>query len=273
MHTLSDECAGPWQDGAFGTYLDQSLVIDGQFITARYPGDVPAWARAVAQRLSAQLGIAVPVYNNQRIRIVSEDDGSGHARWLLASTMDVFGLNVRITKQASPEEDLVVQLADLPKVDEFVDLVPHVLALAAEKFEQLVIERPVYDAVLALRPGFDEAVALALLPQLKAQGKNVLMLAAEAGWVHSLNGVPLEAQASYADVPAIAEDALIIAPGGLWPRLDPNVRQADQPEWVAADNEYELKRQAWLLDRHAAGARVIAFGFDALGKTEAFAGR
>ena len=92
-----------------------------------------------------------------------------------------------------------MQLADLPKVDEFVDLVLYVLALAAEKFPQLVIKSPVYDAVLALRPGFDEAVALALLLQLKAQGKNVLVLAPKAGWVHSLNGVPLEAQASYAD--------------------------------------------------------------------------
>ena len=274
LHTLSDECAGPWQDGAFGTYLDKSLVIDGQFITARYPGDVPVWARAVAQRLGEQTGVAVPVYD-KRIRIVAEDQGTGHARWLLAGTMDVFGLNVRIVKEIPDDADLVLNLSDLPPVDQFIDLAPHLLTIAAEKFTQYTPEVPVYDAVVALRPGFDESVVLALMPQLQATGKNVLVVAPQVGWVHSLNGVPVEAHASYEAVPNITADALIIAPGGLWPRFDPNVRQAEQPEWVIADNKLEMKRREWVLARHEGGSPVIAFGFDSLGfgRMEAFAGK
>ena len=75
-------------------HLHRSIIGDRRPVYHRsLPGGVPVWARAVAQRLSAQSGISVPVYNEQRIRIVSEDDGTAHARWLLARTMDVFGLD------------------------------------------------------------------------------------------------------------------------------------------------------------------------------------
>jgi hypothetical protein len=139
-----------------------------------------------------------------------------------------------------------------------------VLAAVAGRLQApAVVEEPA-TAVIALRPGFDESVVLALKPQLERLGHRVSIRSFEAGWVKGLQGFPIEADGSYGDDTGIADGALIIAPGGLWPRWDPKARQVDQPTWLEEQAVVDGDRLDWLLARHAKGDHLILTGFDAL---------
>lgn len=41
-------------ENAGGTFIDEEVVIDGNFVTSRTPRDIPAWGRAIVEALAAQ---------------------------------------------------------------------------------------------------------------------------------------------------------------------------------------------------------------------------
>jgi protease I len=41
---------------AGGNYVDEAVVVDGNLVSSRVPGDLPAFNEAIAERLAAQLG-------------------------------------------------------------------------------------------------------------------------------------------------------------------------------------------------------------------------
>ena len=47
LYSVANELADDWQAGAQGVWLDQPAVVDGSFITSRYPGDMRPFVRAI----------------------------------------------------------------------------------------------------------------------------------------------------------------------------------------------------------------------------------
>lgn len=113
-------------------------------------------------------------------------------------------------------------------------------------------------AWLALWPGFDEAVALALRPQLEAQGYTVRVAGPEKGWVRGLHGHPLAVDATYDEIDTAA---WVIAPGGLWPKPGP-ARQGEQAAWVEAQAPQLEARQQFVRNSWQEGGHVLLAGFD-----------
>ncbi|MGC9454695.1 MAG: DJ-1/PfpI family protein [Phycisphaerae bacterium] len=124
-------------------------------------------------------------------------------------------------------------------------------------YPQPVPPRPA-TAAIVLDHGFDGRVFAAAKSHLQAQGHEVLVVGPEAGWLRGLNGTPAEVQSTFEDS-MVADDAVIVAVGGLWPEEYSNIDQ----------------RVDWLLDRYDAGATIVAVGFDSLylGRQERFKGR
>ena len=115
-----------------------------------------------------------------------------------------------------------------------------------------------YTAVLALAEGFDERVVIGMECYLRFHGFTVLRVGPSAGFVRGMGRLPIQAAVGYDAPGAIAADATIIAPGGLWPRGSDSQRRID-----------------WILERYKGGARGVAFGLDSLelASQEALAGK
>src|SRR3981189_1468044 len=62
--------------------------------------------------------------------------------------------------------------------------------------------------------------------------------------------------------------------GRVWPKKT-KAQQADQPEWVAADEPARQKRLDWLTGQYNSGRMLVAFGFDSLyiGQQKLFKGK
>lgn len=116
--------------------------------------------------------------------------------------------------------------------------------------------RPATAAIL-LDDGFDGRVFAAMKAHLEYKGRDVLVVGPRTGWMRGLNGTPAEVHANF-DQAVVADDAVIVAPGGLWPKEMSNTDA----------------RIDWLLERYDAGATIVAFGFDSLyiGQRERFKG-
>lgn len=159
----------------------------------------------------------------------------------------------------------------------YADPVHAMLSFAAEHGEPIPAapEPEPYTAVIALSDGFDEAVVATMRAVLEARGERVALIASRAGWIRGLNGMPVEAGYPYDAPPALAEDLIVIAPGGLWPQHQPDARQAEIPDWIEEQAVRDETRIRWILERYDAGATLIAFGFDSnrIGREDRFKGK
>jgi protease I len=120
-----------------------------------------------------------------------------------------------------------------------------------------------YDAVLALWSGFDEDAATRMARFLTAEGRRLLVVGPRKETIGGLNGGKAEVAATYADPIALTASAIVVAPGGVWPKLT-NAQQAIQPAWVESDEPARRQRLAWLTRQYTSGRVLVAFGFDSL---------
>ena len=120
-----------------------------------------------------------------------------------------------------------------------------------------------YDAVLALWSGYDEDAATRMAQFLTAEGRRLLLVGPRTGTIAGLNGGRAEVAATYADVIALTASAIVVAPGGLWPKMT-KAQQAIQPAWVETDEPARRQRLAWLTKQYTSGRLLVAFGFDSL---------
>lgn len=138
--------------------------------------------------------------------------------------------------------------------------------------------RPPATAALVLRDGFDETVALPLRSALAAAGYGVVIVSDHGDYVRGQHGLPMAVDHTLAEArPWIADDAVVVLPGGVYPEANARARQADQPSWVTSElAARDAARKAWVLDHLDRGGRVLAVGLDSLrlGRGEArFAGQ
>ena len=99
-------------------------------------------------------------------------------------------------------------------------------------------------------------------------------MARKAGTVTGLNGAKAEAAATYADPIRLSASAVIVAPGGVWPKKT-KAQQAVQPRWVEDNAPARQKRLDWLTAQYKSGRMLVAFGFDSLhiGQQKLFKGK
>jgi hypothetical protein len=130
-----------------------------------------------------------------------------------------------------------------------------------------------YDAVLALWNGYDDDAAARMAGFLTAAGRRLLVVGPRTNTIVGLNGGKAEAAATYADPIALTASAIVVAPGGVWPKLT-NAQQAIQPPWVENDEPARQRRLAWLTRQYTSGRLLVAFGFDSLhlGQQQLFKG-
>jgi len=120
-----------------------------------------------------------------------------------------------------------------------------------------------YDAVLALWNGYDEDAASRMAGFLTGAGRRLLVVGPRKEPIVGLNGGKAEVAATYADPIALTASAIVVAPGGVWPKLT-NAQQAIQPAWVETDEPARQRRLAWLTRQYTSGRLLVAFGFDSL---------
>ncbi len=295
---IASEVPDAWVRGDLGTYIDQEVVVDGHIISCRYPEDVRPWLRAFAEQLSAQGGIEPPRMRADAVFLAGHME-SGHERQM--TTLGGRNNNVSPTVihhaeslAANLERDLSADVVFVYPNEESEALLrsqdgqalltalgaPPVHRLAenespiqlreavavAQQVGRLLPDpEPVaHDAVIALSPGFDDRVVPAMEAFLRQHGFNPVHLSHESGWVRGLKGLPVHAAGTYTDPPLLADRVVVVAPGGLWPREDPNVRQADQPEWLAGQAERDARRATWITERYKEGGVLVIVGFDSL---------
>jgi protease I len=127
---------------------------------------------------------------------------------------------------------------------------------------------------IAVREGFDDEALAAWVNALQAAGMTEMAyVAEETGEVLGRNGLKVRARFRHAETKP-AEGELVIAPGHFWPSLNPGARQAEQPDWLKAQDERDRARMNWLLASRERGAMLVLTGLDALyiGRGEAFKG-
>jgi deglycase len=131
-----------------------------------------------------------------------------------------------------------------------------------------------YDAVLALWNGYDDYAAAKMNEFLGRNNRQVLIVGPESGPLSGLNGSKAEIAATYNDRIKLSQSAVIVAPGGVWPKKT-RAQQATQPKWVDAAEPARQKRLDWLIAQYMTGRMLVAFGLDSLyiGQRKLFKGK
>jgi protease I len=131
-----------------------------------------------------------------------------------------------------------------------------------------------YEGVLALWNGYDDDAAARMSEFLAREGRRILMVGTERGPLAGLNGGTAEVAATYDDPIRLSRSAVIIAPGGVWPKKT-KAQQAVQPQWVEDNEPARQRRLDWLIAQYKSGRTLVAFGFDSLhiGQRPLFKGR
>jgi protease I len=301
LFNVPDELADQWQAGEHGTFVDQPVVVDGNLVTGRYPGDMGAFTQTTAKHFQHAGGL--PFVNEKaQLRIVSADL-SKHGNWALKSVTDTLGIPGRTLSQvkdfAKLSEIEADQTSELPELfvvvpgektsallnDSTVQATlagktivtldqqahyslyaqPLVAAIKAHGVIPPAQAALVPTAVLAVAPGFDDQVAPVILALFEAAGHNVAVASHAAGWVRGNQGSLLEASHSYEELRDLsAENLIVVAPGGIWPQENSKARQAVQPAWIVDQGKRDAARRQWLIDQWQAGATLYAIGFDSL---------
>jgi hypothetical protein len=134
--------------------------------------------------------------------------------------------------------------------------------------------RDEYDAVLALWAGYDDDAAARMSEFLAANGRRILIVGPKPGTLAGLNGGKAEVAATYDDPIRLSASAVIVAPGGVWPKKT-KAQQAVQPRWVEDDEPARQHRLDWLIGQYKSGRMLVAFGFDSLyiGQRREFKGK
>ncbi len=120
-----------------------------------------------------------------------------------------------------------------------------------------------YDAVLALWNGYDDDAAARMGQFLRRTRRRMLIVGPQHGTLRGLNGGTAEVAASYDDPIVLSPSAIIVAPGGIWPKKT-KARQPVQPQWVEAGEPGRQHRLDWLIEQYRSGRMLVAVGFDSL---------
>ncbi|MFP4105109.1 MAG: DJ-1/PfpI family protein, partial [Phycisphaerae bacterium] len=136
-----------------------------------------------------------------------------------------------------------------------------------------------YPVAIAMHDNFDDRVYAALRAHFQLAGKPSVVIADKPGKLTGLNGTVVNVDATYENGNLkLAKDAIIVAPGGIWPEpaRPPRLRGKNAKK---NEKEEELDpdeiREKWIVDRWKNGAILMLFGMDSLviGRHREFRGK
>lgn len=261
LWSVKDERPDYWQENYFGSYHDQPVVADEKYITGRHVADLGAFIPATLEHFAKHGGH--PVLQKPAPVVVVADSGklSGHEKWMLSRGMRPAGIEVTLVDE--------VMATDLPVHLHQGEVTGNVLKTIGEKARaaapapdeaEALTE---YTAAIVIDHGFNAAIAETMRAFLDFQGHRTAVVAEKAGWYRSINGAALEAQPM--NNLKLSKQAILVAPGVVWPVAKSDEAEAEDPEAAKPVDP----RLQWMLDHHAAGGRLIAFGYDTLQLAEA----
>lgn len=99
LYSVANELADDWKAGNYGTYLDQAVVVDDNLVTSRYPGDMAAFTRTIAEKLAAAGGLPVPKPGARAV-VLAGAKLTGHAKWALRDGPRILGVTVDLLDNA-----------------------------------------------------------------------------------------------------------------------------------------------------------------------------
>lgn len=295
---IPSEVPERWVQGDLGIYIDQDVVVDGNIISCRYPNDMGPWFRVFAEHLYRRGGIrpgqmradalfiashkqtghlrqmtTLGARNNNLNPMVVHNEGSMANALQRKQNADIVFLYPEPECEAllnSPDGQALMAALGNPPVHRIAPNSSYLQLREAVAVVQQIghpippVQPVAYDAVIGLTPGFDDRVVIAMDAFLRHMGFNPVHISHETGWIRGLKGLPVFASGTYSEPPLLTERVLVVAPGGLWPREDPNVRQADQPAWLQGQAARDAQRAAWITERYKEGGVLVTFGFDSL---------
>lgn len=298
LHSVPDEVADAWK-ACRGTWVDQAVVVDGNLITSRFPGDMTAFTRRLLEELSTRGGLPWEI-KPVRALLVAPDLSAGHPRWAVKDAAGILGVAVDLV--AGPDDvakmakvraesgagnppwacvgvlpgaqsaalKAALEVASLPEMtlgegSSFETITSTLVREARARAVPIApVPPPPFTAAIAISDGFDDQALAVARFRCAAQGRFTVLVGPRRGWMRGQSGTVVEVFTTYAETVNLTTDALVVAPGGLWPMQDEAARQAQQPAWIAEQGQRDRERLEWLLARHAAGANLVVVGFDAL---------
>ncbi|MFP4107359.1 MAG: DJ-1/PfpI family protein [Phycisphaerae bacterium] len=93
LYSVANELADDWTGERRGTYVDEEVVIDGKFITSRYPNDMTPFIQAVAKAFEKEGGIKVPD-KAANVVVLRPEDLNPHRSWAINDAPSVWGVKV-----------------------------------------------------------------------------------------------------------------------------------------------------------------------------------
>jgi protease I len=190
------------------------------------------------------------------------DEWSAPDGWITASLM------------GNPLPIMAMAPADEEKLEAKVLTVLRTLGPVVSKAHVEGVPLSEASSAVALRKGFDGRAAVGMMAVLASRGHSVAIVHHRKGKVRGINGIVLDATATYDETGFGVAKPVVVAPGSYWPEKT-DARQANQPKWVEKQGKQDDVRLAWILKRYDAGATLVTFGLDSLsiGKQPRFKGK
>ena len=234
-------------DAASTTVYDQLVILDGPGMSAPSLGAVvDAFSSSKKPILVSEAAKrSLPSLNLSSAKVIQADN--------IAFAMR------SIVESAGPADSL--KRMEYPDSKQWVDNYTKAAATPIEGAAWNPASE--YNAVLALWNGYDDDAAARLNQFLASSGRSVLIVGPKAGTLGGLNGAKAEVAATYDDQIRLSASAIVVAPGGVWPRKT-KAQQAEQPQWVEDDEPARQKRLNWLTSQYRSGRMLAAIGFDSL---------
>ncbi|MFP4055208.1 MAG: DJ-1/PfpI family protein, partial [Phycisphaerae bacterium] len=94
LASVKNELAEDWEKGGYGKYVDRSVVVHGNILTSRYPGDLTPFCRTMLRKLEAAGGRKAP--HGRHKAIVIGEGFDGHRRWIFNQVLGVLGIEAKV---------------------------------------------------------------------------------------------------------------------------------------------------------------------------------
>ncbi len=137
LASVANELADAWKAGAYGTWVDEPVVVDGTLVTSRYPGDLTPFCRTLLAKLEAAGGLK-PLRGPIPTVVIAPGVG-GHDKWTLTEIPGILGLSVAFVGSAADVEALIAEEGFRP------DAFPVVAVFDTKGYEALAESQAVKD--------------------------------------------------------------------------------------------------------------------------------
>ena len=184
LHGVANELPDDWKARRYGRYLDQAVVVDGNLITSRTPGDQVAFIRTFARMAAERGGITLPT-KRPNVLLVQTHFRDPHRKWALWDAPGIWGAKVTLIDSSKGLEQQQKSASYDPKQYDAIITVPGAgveSVTGSDAFKALVADsglKPKNMDNLGDAPAYEEWFAPILKTALEAAREKNAVAAAE----------------------------------------------------------------------------------------------